>query len=287
MFEELTVPSKDNLPTIRREALAALIDEAVANVKSTMDVSVLHECRALFRKKVPFALRAYVAAALLLRATEKSPQGGKQRFNEPRPAEARFTDAPEKGKRQKNNGREEQRPQSNHEKQAPKPKPVQNAARQKPEENDAEQKARIRENRYQGEGITLFISAGRRQRFYARIALKMITDIENIPESAIGDIRTMDNYSFIIVDPAIEEAVINALNGTSFKGRALAVNRARKRDEADGAPLENERFSVKFSDSDLDKDGFLDSDTDSDGNFTSNQDSDFDSESDSDPDSEN
>jgi len=80
--------------------------------------------------------------------------------------------------------------------------------------------------------VTLFVSAGRRQRFYARIAIKLLLDIPGVADESVGDIRTMDNYSFIVVDPAVEEAVIAGLSGYDFKGRTLAANRARKRGES-------------------------------------------------------
>ena len=59
----------------------------------------------------------------------------------------------------------------------------------------------------------------------------MLLDIPGVADDQVGDVRTMDNYSFIVVDPAVEDAVIAALNGYDLKGRTLAVNRARKRGE--------------------------------------------------------
>lgn len=216
------MPSHSILPEARRAAIAAAFDEALAEVRAAGDVALLQECRAIFRRRVPLNLRAYVAAALVLKNTGSG-----------RPA-------PRKGERQSESARDRGR---NAPRDVPAREPdtarrAEQAARQQEPARKTEparpaEVREVRENRYRGEGVTLFVSAGRRQRFYARIAIKVLLDIPGIDDTAIGDIRTMDNYSFIVVDPAVEEAVIAALNGYDFKGRTLAVNRARKKGETE------------------------------------------------------
>lgn len=223
------MPSHSILPEARRAAIAAAFDEALAEVRAAGDVALLQECRTIFRRRVPLNLRAYVAAALVLKNTGSG-----------RPAPRK---GDHKGDRQSESAKDRGR-------NAPRDVPVrepgtarrgEQAVRQqeparKPESArplEVGENREVRENRYRGEGVTLFVSAGRRQRFYARIAIKVLLEIPGIDDTAIGDIRTMDNYSFIVVDPAVEEAVIAALNGYDFKGRTLAVNRARKKGEAE------------------------------------------------------
>jgi len=214
--KESYVPSHSILPESRRAAIEAEFDEALAEVRATADVALLQECRAIFRARVPFNLRAYVAAALALKYAGGSRQ-----------PEKRSRDG--KGGRGRAEGRPDNRAESvarQPAKQA-KPKKEEKPAR----EPEAKEPREVRENRYRGEGVTLFVSAGRRQRFYARVAVKMLLDIPGVADEQVGDVRTMDNYSFIVVDPAVEDAVIAALNGYDLKGRTLAVNRARKRGE--------------------------------------------------------
>ncbi len=209
------------LPESRRAAIEAEIDDALSEVRATADVALLQECRAIFRARVPFNLRAYVAATLALK------YAGGSRHPEKRSRDAKG------GK-----GRSEGRPDGRTESVARQPakQPAKQAKAKKEEKPVREPETReprdLRENRYRGEGVTLFVSAGRRQRFYARVAVKVLLDIPGVADEQIGDIRTMDNYSFIVVDPAVEEAVIAALSGYDFKGRVLAVNRARKRGES-------------------------------------------------------
>jgi len=217
--KESYVPSHSILPESRRAAIEAEFDEALAEVRATADVALLQECRAIFRARVPFNLRAYVAAALALKYAGGSRQ-----------PEKRSRDG--KGGRGRAEGRPDNRAESvarQPAKQA-KPKKEEKPARE-PEAKEPREPREVRENRYRGEGVTLFVSAGRRQRFYARVAVKMLLDIPGVADEQVGDVRTMDNYSFIVVDPAVEDAVIAALNGYDLKGRTLAVNRARKRGE--------------------------------------------------------
>ena len=237
------------LPESRRAAIEAEFDNALAEVRATADVALLQECRAIFRARVPFNLRAYVAAALALKYAGGSRQ-----------PEKRSRDG--KGGRGRPDGRPDGKLDSRAEAAARQPaKQAKPKKEEKPaREPEAREPREVRENRYRGEGVTLFVSAGRRQRFYARVAVKVLLDIPGVADEQVGDIRTMDNYSFIVVDPAVEDAVIAALNGYDFKGRVLAVNRARKRGEP--APAQEPRTldanadepAEELSDESLDRD---------------------------------
>ncbi len=217
------MPSHTILPEARRAALAAAVDEALNEVREASDVALLQECRAIFRARVPLHLRAYVAAALALKAASgPAARGGKA----------------EDGRRRKSAEQRDREPQAKADRPAREPKKAEPRVREerakeaKPAEREDRERVAERENRYRGEGVTLFVSAGRRQRFYSRIAAKVVADAAGIGEERIGDIRTMDNYSFVVVDPSVEEAVLSALSGFDWKGRSLTVNRARKRGES-------------------------------------------------------
>jgi hypothetical protein len=227
------VPSHSILPDSRRAAIEAVIDEALTEVRGASDVALLHECRAIFRGKVPLSLRAYVAAAFALRLASggaADQRRGRQRDDvraEGRGHGAAAVKKPGDNKRPDRNAPDRINPP---------PKAVSDR-KDAPERREPE----IRENRYRGEGVTLFVSAGRRQRFYARVAIKQLLDTPGVSSEQVGDIRTMDNYSFIVVDPAVEDTVISALDGLDFKGRILAANRARKKGEPAPAPIGDEQ----------------------------------------------
>lgn len=198
------------LPESHKKELVAVIDEALEEVRNTKDVALLQECRAVFRAKVPLNLRAYVAAVLALKSTnsitkEKTVVAKEKMSKKAKKSEPVKNDA---NKAEKNR------------------EPI---AISKNEAVFNEKKERS--NRYNEEGISLFISAGRRQRFFAKTLLKILTIDTGISEGKIGDIRTMDNYSFINIDPLAENEVVAALSGMNWKGRPLGINRARRKPE--------------------------------------------------------
>ncbi|MBN2875195.1 MAG: DbpA RNA binding domain-containing protein, partial [Spirochaetales bacterium] len=203
------------LPAARRAAIEAAFDEALADVRAAGDVALLQECRAIFRQRVPLHLRAYVAAALVLNgspATTRAPQN-KDKAKQQLPRNARKGETGSLGT--------QSAPERARDKKA---RP--GSAGEQRGESASREPRETREKRYRGEGVTLFVSAGRRQRFYSRIAVKLLLEIPGVADESIGDIRTMDNYSFIVVDPAVEDAVLATLNGYDFKGRIIAANRA-------------------------------------------------------------
>lgn len=221
--------STSALNEAQKAMIAERLRSAFERVHDSSGLDALQECRSLFRRGVPLHLRAYVAAALLLEGSEgggaRRGRGARERVSEGR------------GKREPPPGG---RAQPRAERSRGSERPARSAAggeagkaeaaRPAPEGEGREPPKR-RERRYEGEGVTLFVSAGRRQRFYARVALDLLFETPGVSEEAVGDVRTMDNYSFITVDPAVEELVVAALDGRDFRGRALGVNRARKKGE--------------------------------------------------------
>lgn len=218
------MPSHSILPDARRAAVEAVLDDVLAEVRAVSDVTLLHECRSIFRSKVPLNLRAYVAAAMALRLAGSGARQERRRDHEG--DSSRRKDG-KPGDRAPSTPREPRPQTPDAQKKKPEAKPRE---RERPVDAPRDE-SEARENRYRGEGVTLFVSAGRRQRFYSRVAIRLLADTPGIQPEHIGDVRTMDNYCFIVVDPAIEETAISALNGLDFKGRVLAANRARKKGE--------------------------------------------------------
>jgi hypothetical protein len=210
-FDVSTEDTQHGFPAAEAEAL---IGKILEDVRSIRDPAILNACRSLFRSRVPFHLRSYVAAALILRALGAS-AGPRRTVPAPAPVPNRAA-APKGGRR------------------SPLAAPVKTGAPSaKPGTEDAPESAdlRIRKGSYTGEGTTLFFSMGRRQRFTAQNVLRVLSGISGLEESDIGSIRTFDNYTFVNVHPAAADLVIQDADGTSFKGRKLAVNRARPRKE--------------------------------------------------------
>jgi ATP-dependent RNA helicase DeaD len=82
------------------------------------------------------------------------------------------------------------------------------------------------------EGFTrLFISVGKSRGVYAKDLAALFSRVLEADRSRIGDIRVLDNYSFLEIDSALAEKAIAALSGTELKGRQITVNYARRKEE--------------------------------------------------------
>jgi hypothetical protein len=138
------------------------------------------------------------------------------------------------------------------------------------------------------ESRRLFISIGRNRHLFPREILGLIINKAQVAREDIGMIRILDSYSFVQVRDTAADTIIEALNGTMFRGRTLAVNYARsKREEGtveedaveegaadlDGAVdtdssndpvIDDENFTADPEDEDLDDDDLDDDDLDDD-----------------------
>ena len=175
------------------ERFIELLQNAVEKVRSEEDPVELNKYRKLFKKNVPFALRNYVAAYLA-----KNAEGGYRRDSYKRYG---------KDYRHENgrfNG-------------------------EKKQEFDAQPVSRniIDESL----ASTLFISTGRNRHVFPRDLIGLITHNTGIERSRIGEIRVLDNYSFVQFYTEDCDTVIKALNGFEYRGRKLTVSFSKKKSE--------------------------------------------------------
>jgi ATP-dependent RNA helicase DeaD len=77
----------------------------------------------------------------------------------------------------------------------------------------------------------LFLSMGKNRRVFPRDLIQLFVERLKADRSQIHDIKVLDNYSFVEVDSSLAERAIKELSGIEFKGRNLAVNYARKRED--------------------------------------------------------
>lgn len=109
-------------------------------------------------------------------------------------------------------------------KEIPRPgiSPVNAKTRLKQEDKDAPQRSLPEE-----ESIRLFISIGRNRRLYPREVMSLISSKTSAEKDDIGNIKILDNYSFVQVRNSKADEIIEALNGLQFRGRTLSVNYAK------------------------------------------------------------
>jgi hypothetical protein len=231
--KEIYVPSDQAAKRLQPEALDAFLDGILAELAEPGDPAALDEIRAAFRRRVPFSKRSYAAAALILRAAGLSKGAtrgaGKETLAAPPPSprkdqKAKKPEGKEQGARKAQVPREPKR-ESRRESER--------ETKREAKRDEEERQALPPRPRFTGEGTTLFLSMGKRQRFYPRILIDLLVEAGIQPES-IGDVRAFDNYCFADIDPARADAAIAALDGREFRGRKLSAGPAKKRDEQQG-----------------------------------------------------
>lgn len=241
--------------------LVSSLKEIVDRIRSEEDPFELNQYRRLFRKGVPLTLRSYFAAYLIkqlcmgrspgrlpLVGSTSGRSNGRQnegRSTEGRGREGRGRDREEarssegrqaEGRARDGRGREDGR--------ATEGRATEGRGREgRGREERAPRQAEAREPREPREprvvfpddvATTLFFSIGRNRRVYPRDLAALIAQSANIDRDHIGDVRVLDNYSFVQVLNEDADAVIAALNEQEYRGRKMVVSYSRKRE--DGAP---------------------------------------------------
>jgi hypothetical protein len=222
--KEHYVSSDPNSPRFPSEALDAFLDGILVELRAPADPAALDEVRAAFRRRIPFSLRSYAAAAMILRAAGLSkPTGKPETRPAPRGDQRPAKEGPAKGKNAESERKKTQGKPSEEKRRKDEPRPAQ--AKETGGRADS-----LSRPRFTGEGTTIFLSMGKRQRFYPRILIDLIVERAGLGLEEIGDVRSFDNYSFVDVDPAKAAALVSALDGCEFRGRKLSANPAKKRD---------------------------------------------------------
>jgi ATP-dependent RNA helicase DeaD len=213
-FDKKELPDDDAL-------LTGAIDRVLRRIKDE-DKSELSLLRARIRRQVPLLLRPFFMASLLksqlpqLAPADRQPgravPAPRQRPGEPAPGAT--ADIPPRGQRGRF-GRS-----------AP------DAGRPpRPQEAPRGPRADARSPGPTGSFTQLFISVGRNRRVYARDLTDLFTEKLQLVEGDIGGVRVFDKYSFVDIVPGKAEEAITKLNGLDVKGRPIAVNYAKKKEE--------------------------------------------------------
>ena len=187
--------------SIDMDKLASFLQDAVEKVKTQEDPVELNEVKKVFKQNVPLTLRSYVAAYMLKSVTGFSVKPSKG-FKKTRTTEARGQKTFERN-------------------------PV---LQSQEKDGDASQKPR-RNTIDESLAETIFISIGRNRRVFHRDLLSLITQAVELDRDRIGDIRVLDNYSFVQVFSEDAQKIIDVLNGYEFRGRKLTVSFSRKKEE--------------------------------------------------------
>ena len=183
---------------MNEDRFVELLRNAVEAVKSEEDPVELNQYRKLYKKNVPLALRMYVAAYLAKNAAGEDRGGRRNRRDDNR-----------------TRGRNQER--------------TQRESRAEREPREPREPAAPRVQIDEALATTIFISIGRNRKVFPRDLIGLIVQNANIERERIGDIRVLDNYSFVQLYTDDCPAVIAALNEFEYRGRKLTVSYSRKK----------------------------------------------------------
>ncbi|QEN08882.1 hypothetical protein EXM22_13105 [Oceanispirochaeta crateris] len=79
------------------------------------------------------------------------------------------------------------------------------------------------------DGTSLFVSIGRNRKVFPKDLVHLFVNTGKVERENIGDIKILDNYSFITISQAAAANAIDNLDGIDYRGRKLTVNLAKKK----------------------------------------------------------
>ncbi len=78
---------------------------------------------------------------------------------------------------------------------------------------------------------TIFISIGKNRKVFPRDLVRLFRSSLDIEQKEIGNIKVLDNYSFIDIPQKVAPKAIELMDGIEFRGRNITVNFARKKEK--------------------------------------------------------
>ena len=78
---------------------------------------------------------------------------------------------------------------------------------------------------------TIFVSIGKNRKVFPRDLVRLFRKSLDIEQNEIGNIKVLDNYSFIDIPKRVASKAIKDMDGMEFRGRNITVNFARKKEK--------------------------------------------------------
>jgi hypothetical protein len=196
-------------PQFNDESIKASLQSILDEIHAIDNPDELNELRRIFRASVPLFSRAYVSAWLL----KKAGISGAGELPQRRPAAPVHENS--RTIRQPRPAREPREPREPKEKQEP---------REVRDDRSTELPAS------RADMTTLFVGIGRTRRVYPRDLMTLLVENCKLDRDSIGNIKILDNYSFVDISNEQAQAVIDTLNNLEYRGRTLSVNFAKKKE---------------------------------------------------------
>lgn len=202
-----------------------LLEEFERHIRDNADLERLKVIRRQIRKALPLSVRAYLPAYLLREAVGAGvPQAASGRD---RPAPAARTAKPPAAKPSSAPAPAAKPAAAEAARRVPEtPAPVKAAATDAPTPADTPDAPAGSSD---GDMVRLFVSVGRSR----RVSRQMLTDLFvvklDLPQDQIGEVRVLDNFSFIEVPATVAQSAIDRITGETLNGRRVNVDFARSK----------------------------------------------------------
>lgn len=202
-----------------------LLEEFERHIRDNADLERLKVIRRQIRKALPLSVRAYLPAYLLREAVGAGvPQAASGRD---RPAPAARTAKPPAAKPSSATAPSAKPAAAEAPRRVPDtPAPVKAAATDAPTPADTPDAPAGNSD---SDMARLFVSVGRSR----RVSRQMLTDLFvvklDLPQDQIGEVRVLDNFSFIEVPAAVAQSAIDRITGETLNGRRVNVDFARSK----------------------------------------------------------
>jgi hypothetical protein len=201
--ESASVYDQDFTHLLKDEALKDWINSILEDIHEEIDPDELDAYRKVIKKHVPLFRRGYFAAYLLKTLREKE-GGGRSKRSSSGSGKRRGERGGDRGGGGSDRG---------------------GAARGANERGGDERATESKEG-YK----TMFVGVGKNRKVFPRDLIQLFSNVDGITGSDIGQIKILDNYSFVELSEEKAESAIEELNGKEYRGRKLNVNYARKKD---------------------------------------------------------
>ncbi len=209
-----------------------LLEEFERHIRDNADLEHLKVIRRQIRKALPLSVRAYLPAYLLREAVgagvPRAAAGRDRSAPAARTAKAPAAHAKAPAAQQSSATPASGKPRASEPaRRVPEtPAPVTADASAAP--TSAEPPA-ASAGSSDGDMARLFVSVGRSR----RVSRQMLTDLFvvklDIPQDQIGEVRVLDNFSFIEVPAAVAQSAIDRITGETLNGRRVNVDFARSK----------------------------------------------------------
>lgn len=85
-----------------------------------------------------------------------------------------------------------------------------------------------------GDKQTIFVSIGKNKKVFPRDLSRLFRKTLDLHPRDIGNIKVLDNYSFVDIPQSQAQRAIELMDGIEFRGRNITVNFARKKEKKGG-----------------------------------------------------